>query len=59
MTTLRFGAAFPAPSVHGSGAGTVGEKVVCMPLSGWRCYTRLDRQVGGDTVKTSNFDRLT
>ena len=42
MTTLGFGAAFSASLVHGSGVGAVEEKVECMPLSGWRCYTLLD-----------------
>ena len=42
MAALRFRAAFSGFMIHDSGVGVVGERVVFIPLSGWRFSTQLD-----------------
>ena len=55
MATLCFRAAFFRFIIHDSGVGVVGEKVVFIPLSGWRFSTQLDHSDREDPEENPQF----
>ena len=58
MAMLCFRAGFSGFVIHDRNVDVVSKRVVFIPLSGWRSFTRLDHSDREDSEGTLNFYRL-